>query len=180
MIFLGIDPGLQRTGYGVIRQSGNALALVGCGVITSNAADLLPLRLKALAEGVQDVIAQFAPLEAGVEETFVNVNAQSTLKLGQARGAILLALAQANISIHEYAANLVKKSIVGSGHAEKAQVTAMVQMLLPGCGKHGPDAMDALAVAICHAHHRKANAQLAVGSDGAAGYSSMLTGGSKP
>jgi crossover junction endodeoxyribonuclease RuvC len=180
MIFLGIDPGLQRTGYGVIRQSGNALALLGCGVITSNAEDALPLRLKALAEGVQDVIARFMPVEAGVEETFVNVNAQSTLKLGQARGAILLALAQANMPTYEYAATLVKKSVVGSGHAEKAQISAMVQMLLPGCGKHGADAMDALAVAICHAHHRTMYAQLPVGSGPRGDYSAMLTGSRKP
>ncbi len=131
-VILGIDPGLQRTGWGVIRQSGNALSLVGCGVLTSEAGDDLALRLRQLSEGI-----------AGA----------STLKLGQARGALLLTLAQARLPVSEYAATLVKKSIVGAGRAEKNQVAQMVQILLPGCAKHGADAMDALAVAITHAHH---------------------------
>ena len=153
-VVLGIDPGLQRTGWGVIRQSGNALSLLGCGVVKSDAADELACRLKLLSEGLSEVIARYRPEEAAVEETFVSVNGQSTLKLGQARGAILLTLAQAQLPIAEYAATLVKKSIVGAGRAEKSQVARMVQILLPGCGSHGADAMDALGVAICHAHHR--------------------------
>jgi crossover junction endodeoxyribonuclease RuvC len=108
-----------------------------------------------LGNELGSVIARYQPHEAAVEETFVNVNAQSTLKLGQARGALLLALAQAGLPVSEYAATLVKKSIVGVGRAEKNQVARMVQVLLPGCGKHGADAMDALAVAICHANHSR-------------------------
>jgi len=154
-IILGIDPGLQRTGYGIITQSGNSLSLVACGVIKSNTDDALAYRLKMLSEELNKVITRTQPHEAAIEETFVNVNAQSTLKLGQARGALLLTLAQAGLPVSEYAATLVKKSIVGAGRADKNQVAQMVQILLPGCGKHGADAMDALAVAICHAHHRK-------------------------
>ncbi len=156
-LILGIDPGLQRTGYGIIKQSGNTLSLVTCGVIKSDASDDLAYRLKLLSDGVNEVIKQFAPHEAAIEETFVSVNGMSTLKLGQARGALLLTLARAQLPIAEYAATLVKKSIVGAGRADKNQVAQMVQMLLPGCGKHGADAMDALAIAICHAHHRKFN-----------------------
>jgi crossover junction endodeoxyribonuclease RuvC len=152
---LGIDPGLQRTGWGVIRQSGNALSLVACGVIKSDNTDDLSVRLYALGLGLSEVIAKYIPDEAAVEETFVSVNGASTLKLGQARGALLLTLAQAKLPICEYAATLVKKSIVGAGRAEKHQVAQMVRILLPGCGEYGADAMDALAVAITHAHHRK-------------------------
>jgi len=116
----------------------------------------LSSRILHISNELGSVIAQYKPHEAAVEETFVNVNAQSTLKLGQARGAILLTLAQSGLPVFEYAATLVKKSIVGAGRAEKHQVSQMVQILLPGCGKHSADAMDALAVAICHAHHSKA------------------------
>lgn len=154
IIILGIDPGLQRTGWGVIAQNGNALSLVACGVLKSDAEDGLAYRIKLLGDGLHDVIARYKPQESAIEETFVSVNGQSTLKLGQARGALLLTLAQANLPIAEYAATKVKKSIVGAGRAEKNQVAQMVQILLPGCGKFGADAMDALAVAICHAHHR--------------------------
>ena len=153
MILLGIDPGLQRTGWGVIRQNGNALSFVGCGVVKSDSADDLAVRLKGLGEGISKVIAQYCPDESAIEETFVSVNGASTLKLGQARGAILLTLALAGLPVAEYAATLVKKSIVGAGRAEKHQVAQMVRMLLPGCGEFGADAMDALAVAITHANH---------------------------
>jgi crossover junction endodeoxyribonuclease RuvC len=153
-IILGIDPGLQRTGWGVIKSVGNSVSFIGCGTITSEASDDLAYRVKWLSDELTKIIQQYRPEEAAIEETFVSVNGQSTLKLGQARGALLLTLAQAHLLIEEYAATLVKKSIVGAGRAEKPQVAQMVQILLPGCGKHGPDAMDALAIAICHAHHR--------------------------
>jgi crossover junction endodeoxyribonuclease RuvC len=157
MIILGIDPGLQRTGYGVIKQTGNSLSFIACGVVASDRAEDLSLRLSALSNGISQVIARHQPQEAAIEETFVSVNGASTLKLGQARGALLLTLAQASLPTSEYAATLVKKSIVGAGRAEKNQVAQMVRMLLPGCGEGGADAMDALAVAITHAHHRKSN-----------------------
>ncbi len=154
-IILGIDPGLQRTGFGVIKQSGNALSFVACGVVKSDAEEDLCRRLSTLSTQLTKIIAQYRPEESAIEETFVSVNGASTLKLGQARGALLLTLAQAGLPVAEYAATLVKKSIVGAGRAEKHQVAQMVRMLLPGCGEGGADAMDALAVAITHAHHRK-------------------------
>lgn len=155
MIILGIDPGLQRTGWGIISYKGNALSLIACGVIKTEKDEKGKIAERVLHIGNElgKIIALHKPQTSAVEETFVNVNAQSTLKLGQARGAILLALAQAGLPVAEYAATLVKKSIVGAGRAEKHQVAQMVQILLPGCGKHSADAMDALAVAICHAHH---------------------------
>jgi crossover junction endodeoxyribonuclease RuvC len=158
-LILGIDPGLQRTGFGVIKQSGNALSFVACGVVKSDAGEDLCARLVALSTAIAGVIAQYRPQEAAIEETFVSVNGASTLKLGQARGALLLTLAQAGLPTCEYAATLVKKSIVGAGRAEKHQVAEMVRMLLPGCALHGADAMDALAVAITHAHHRGVGGQ---------------------
>jgi len=198
-IILGIDPGLQKTGWGVIKQSNNSFTFLSCGVIKSETVvrvrggvlydlptpkrsrpgfaqagdlaggivrsaiggsvppDKIPLasRILQISNELGSIIAKYQPTESAVEETFVNVNGQSTLKLGQARGAIMLTLAQAGLPISEYAATLVKKSIVGAGRADKNQISQMVQMILPGCGKHGEDAMDALAVAICHAHHRK-------------------------
>lgn len=152
---LGIDPGLVRTGWGVIRMEGNRLVFVDGGVLAPGSALPLPERLRVLHAGLERIIAQHAPAEAAVEETFVNRNGASTLKLGQARGAILLSLSLARIGVHEYAATLVKKTVTGSGHGEKEQVARMVHMLLPGCRNLTVDAMDALAVAICHAHHRK-------------------------
>lgn len=155
-IILGIDPGLQRTGWGIIQYNGNALSFVECGVIkTDSETKAIASRVLHISNEICKLIALHKPQEAAVEETFVNVNGQSTLKLGQARGAILLTLAQAGLPTAEYAATLVKKSIVGAGRAEKNQVAQMVQLLMPGCGKHGADAMDALAVAICHAHHSR-------------------------
>src|SRR6185369_9546143 len=149
------DPGLQKTGWGIIKQSGNSLSLVDCGTIKTEIPEdkSIASRLLQLGNELSRIIARYQPQETAVEETFVNVNAQATLKLGQARGAILLALAQSGLPVSEYAATLVKKSVVGVGRAEKNQVAQMVQILLPGCGKHGADAMDALAVAICHANH---------------------------
>lgn len=154
MILLGVDPGLQRTGYGIIQVSGNALSYVACGVLKTDQKAPLPARLESLHRQLDGVIACHRPQEAAIEETFVNTSGQSTLKLGQARGALLLTLALAGLPVCEYAATLVKKSVVGAGRAEKEQVAHMVQLLLPGCGKHGLDAMDALAIAICHANHR--------------------------
>lgn len=159
---LGIDPGLQKTGYGLIRSQGNALSFVACGVLKSDSADDLATRLSQLNAQLNDIIALHKPQEAAIEETFVNVSGQSTLKLGQARGALLLTLSLAGLKVSEYAATQVKKSVVGAGRAEKTQVAHMVQLLLPGCGSHGADAMDALAVAICHAHHRLSPQLIAV------------------
>lgn len=156
MLILGIDPGLQKTGWGIIKRNGNAISFIGCGIIrTDSEIKSISPRLQHLSNELAGVIAKYLPGESAVEETFVNVNGQSTLKLGQARGAILLTLAQSGLHVSEYAATLVKKSIVGAGRADKNQVSQMVQILLPGCGKHGADAMDALAVAICHAHHTR-------------------------
>jgi len=155
-IIIGIDPGLQKTGWGIIRRVGNALSFIACGTITtdSDIKSIAP-RIFHIHTLLSEIITQYKPEEAAIEETFVNVNGQSTLKLGQARGAILLTLALQNLKISEYAATLVKKSVVGAGRADKEQVARMVQLILPTCGKHGKDAMDALAVAICHAHHAK-------------------------
>lgn len=153
MKLLGLDPGLRVTGWGVIEVIDNRLRHVADGAVTSDADDPLAVRLAALYDGVAAVIAQFAPDAAAVEETFVNRNAASTLKLGQARGVVLLAPARAGLPVAEYATNLVKKSVVGAGHAAKTQVGMMVRTLLPGARLETPDAADALAVAICHAHH---------------------------
>ena len=153
MRVLGLDPGLRHTGWGVIDVAGNRLSYVADGV--AHAPTDLPLaeRLVALFRQVIDVLERFRPDEAAVEETFVNKNAASTLKLGVARGVVLLAPAERGLPVAEYSANLVKKSVVGAGHADKAQVQMMVRRLLPGCAIATPDAADALAVANCHAHH---------------------------
>jgi len=153
MRILGLDPGLRHTGWGVIDVAGNRLTHVADGV--AHAAVDMPLasRLSALFRQILAVLEQFRPDEAAVEETFVNKNPASTLKLGVARGVVLLAPAERGLPVAEYSANMVKKSVVGAGHAEKAQVESMVRRLLPGCALAAPDAADALAVAICHAHH---------------------------
>ena len=153
MIILGLDPGLGTTGWGVIAADGNRLSHVANGQIKTDAKAALAERLCVLFDGLGAVIAAHAPTGAGVEEVFVNTNPQSTLKLGQARGVCLLAAARSGIVVGEYAARLVKKAIVGTGSAEKAQVHAMVARLLPGAAIAGADAADALAVAITHAHH---------------------------
>jgi crossover junction endodeoxyribonuclease RuvC len=153
MRVLGLDPGLRHTGWGVIDVAGNRLSHVADGVV--HAPTDLPLaeRLVALFRQLNLVIERFQPDEAAVEESFVNKNAASTLKLGVARGVVLLAPAERGVPVAEYSANLIKKSVVGAGHAEKAQVQMMVRRLLPGCAIVEADAADALAVAICHAHH---------------------------
>lgn len=153
-IILGIDPGLQRMGWGIIEYKANHLIFIACGTVKTDAKLSLAERLVMLHEGVAHLIEHYKPTNAAIEETFVNVNGASTLKLGQARGAILLSLALGGLIPGEYSANLVKKSITGNGHAAKEQVTHMVNLLLPGACTKEPDAADALAIAICHAHHR--------------------------
>jgi crossover junction endodeoxyribonuclease RuvC len=150
---LGLDPGLGTTGWGLIEAEGNRLGHVANGQIKTDTFMPLARRLAALADALEVLIADHAPAAAAVEEVFVNKNPQSTLKLGQARGVVLMCAARAGIEVGEYSPSLVKKAVVGTGGAEKAQVHAMVSRLLPGVKIAGPDAADALAVAITHAHH---------------------------
>ena len=150
---LGLDPGLGTTGWGLIEANGNRLRHIANGQIRTDAAHSLPRRLAHLAGQLEALLADHAPEAAAVEEVFVNQNPQSTLKLGQARGVVLMVAARAGIEVGEYAPRLVKKAVVGTGAAEKVQVHAMVQRLLPGVQIAGADAADALAVAITHAHH---------------------------
>src|ERR1700742_1758825 len=151
---LGIDPGLRRTGWGVIEIEGNRLTFVGCGSVEP--ADDLPLasRLLAIHEGLAGVLGDFRPAEAAVEQTFVNKDGVATLKLGQARRRGMLAPAMFGISVAEYAPNQVKKTVVGAGHADKNQIMVMLKVLLPKAEPKSSDAADALAIAITHAHHR--------------------------
>jgi crossover junction endodeoxyribonuclease RuvC len=151
---LGLDPGLRKTGWGVVLSEGSKLGFIACGCIESSAGFSLAERLRQLHDGIAGVIAAHAPDEAAVEETFVNRDPQSALKLGQARGIALVVPALAGLSVAEYAANLVKKTVVGVGHADKIQVQAMIRVLLPKAEAKNADAADALAVAICHAQHR--------------------------
>lgn len=150
---LGLDPGLGTTGWGLIEADGNRLRHIANGQITTKTSAQLPQRLASLGEQLEALIAEHHPDSAAVEEVFVNQNPQSTLKLGQARGVVIMIAARARIGVGEYAARLVKKAVVGVGNAEKAQVHAMVARLLPGAKIAGSDAADALAVAITHAHH---------------------------
>lgn len=158
MRILGLDPGLQHTGWGVITAGGNSLRHIGNGTISTDSALSLAERLVQLAEGLEQVIAAWTPDVAAVEETFVNKNPTSTLKLGLARGVVLLTPARAGLHVAEYPANLVKKSVVGAGHARKEQVQMMIKVLLPGVELASADAADALAVAIAHAHHGQTRA----------------------
>jgi crossover junction endodeoxyribonuclease RuvC len=153
MLILGLDPGLGTTGWGLIRAEGNRLSHCANGRLRTDSAAPLPRRLAHLDTMLDALLADHAPEAAAVEEVFVNANPQSTLKLGQARGVVICAAARAGLEVGEYAARLVKKAVVGTGNADKAQVHAMVARLLPGTKIDGPDAADALAVAICHAHH---------------------------
>ncbi|MDQ2764508.1 MAG: crossover junction endodeoxyribonuclease RuvC [Pseudomonadota bacterium] len=153
MIILGLDPGLATTGWGVIRAEGNRLSHIANGHLKTDNKEALARRLSHLDSMISALIADHAPASAAVEEVFVNTNPQSTLKLAHARGVIMAAAGRSGIDVGEYAARLVKKAIVGTGAAEKAQVHAMVARLLPGIKIVGADAADALAVAICHAHH---------------------------
>ena len=153
MLILGLDPSLTSTGWGLIRAEGNRLSHVGNGQLKTASSEALPQRLSHLATQMEALLVDTAPDCSAVEEVFVNKNAQSTLKLAQARGVVLMVAARAGIDTTEYAARFVKKAVVGVGNADKVQVHAMVQRLLPGVAIAGPDAADALAVAITHAHH---------------------------
>ena len=153
MIILGLDPGLGTTGWGVIRAEGNRLTHVANGQIKTDTTAALPRRLSNLYAALLEVIRTERPNGAAVEEVLGNTNAQSTLKLGQARGVVLLAAAGAGLAIGEYHPSTVKKAVVGTGGADKRQIQAMMAVLLPGAKLAGPDAADALAVAITHAHH---------------------------
>jgi crossover junction endodeoxyribonuclease RuvC len=152
---LGIDPGLRRTGWGVIDVTGNRLSFVACGSVETSERAALAERLVVIHDGLKRVLDGFHPSEAAVEATFVNKDAAATLKLGQARGVALLVPGQAGLIVAEYAPNVVKKSIVGAGHGDKAQVRMMVGVLLPRADPQSDDAADALAVAVTHAHHRQ-------------------------
>ncbi len=154
MRLLGIDPGLRFTGWGVLEAEGNRLRHVADGVIATDSTDDVPSRLKMLDDALAEILSRYAPAEAAVEETYVNRNATATLKLGYARGVALLAPARAGIPVFEYGAKTVKMAVVGTGAADKDQVGQMVRRLLPGAAQKRADAADALAVAICHAHHR--------------------------
>lgn len=152
---LGIDPGLRRTGWGVIACEGNRLVFVACGSVETHERAALSARLVAIHDGLARVVEDFAPDEAAVEQTFVNRDGASTLKLGQARGIAMLIPARAGLAVAEYAPNLVKKTIVGAGHAEKTQIRMMIGVLLPKADPRSEDAADALAIAVTHAHHRQ-------------------------
>ena len=150
---LGLDPGLGTTGWGLIQAEGNRLSHIANGQLKTASSEPLPKRLSHLAAQLEALLADHRPEAAAVEEVFVNKNPQSTLKLGQARGVALMVAARAGLEVGEYAPRLVKKAVVGTGGAEKAQVHAMVARLLPGAKIAGDDAADALAVALTHAHH---------------------------
>ena len=153
---IGIDPGLRNTGWGIIEAEGTRLSYVADGSVHSDADSPLATRLLQIHTQLAEILLRHTPDEAAIEETFVNKDARATLKLGQARGAAMLAPALAGISVAEYAPNVVKKSVVGAGHAEKDQVKHMVKVLLPRAELNTADSIDALAIAICHAHHRGA------------------------
>jgi crossover junction endodeoxyribonuclease RuvC len=149
---LGIDPGLRHTGWGMLVACGNRLSFVAAGRINADPTLSLAERLLVIAQGLESVATLHAPTEAAIEETFVNGNAASALKLGQARGAAIVAAARAGLRVAEYSANKIKQSVTGYGHADKGQIQAMIRILLPGSGALAADAADALAVAITHAH----------------------------
>lgn len=157
---IGIDPGLRRCGWGVIESTGNRLAFVACGTLLPPVKDDLASRLRELHTQLMDVLVAHKPDEAAVEETFVNQGARSALQLGQARGVVLMTPALHGLPVAEYAANLIKKSVVGTGHADKDQIQLMVKTLMPQADFKDADAADALAIAICHAHHRTLHQRL--------------------
>lgn len=161
---LGIDPGLRRTGWGIVDIDGNRLGFVGCGSHLTDERRPLGERLVAIHDALVRTLDEFRPHEAAVEATFVNINGAATLKLGQARGIAMLVPAKAGLSVAEYAPNLVKKTVVGAGHADKTQIRVMIGVLLPKAEPQSDDAADALAIAICHAHHRQAAALKVVAS----------------
>lgn len=161
---LGVDPGLRRTGWGVVAMRGNALSFIAAGTVRAPFDGELAMRLAAIYEGLDEVVRTHRPDEAAVEQTFVNRDGAATLKLGQARGIALVVPARAGIVVAEYAPNAVKKTIVGAGHADKGQIRAMVRVLLPLAKFDSDDEADALAIAICHAHHRQSVALRVVAS----------------
>lgn len=152
---LGIDPGLRRTGWGVVVIDGNRLSFIACGSVDTDGKADLATRLVTIHDGLRRVVDAHAPDEAAVESTFVNRDATATLKLGQARGVAMLVPAVCGLSVAEYAPNLIKKTVVGAGHADKAQIRMMIGVLLPKADPRSDDAADALAIAVCHAHHRQ-------------------------
>jgi crossover junction endodeoxyribonuclease RuvC len=152
---LGIDPGLRRTGWGMVTIDGNRLSYIACGSVETDHKAALAARLVVIHDGLRQVVAEFTPDEAAVEATFVSKDASATLKLGQARGIAMLVPALAGLAVAEYAPNLIKKTIVGAGHGEKAQIRMMIGVLLPKAAPQSDDAADALAIAVCHAHHRQ-------------------------
>jgi crossover junction endodeoxyribonuclease RuvC len=151
---LGIDPGLRHTGWGLIEADGNALVFLACGSVETSERAALSVRLLTIHDGLARIVEEFRPDEAAVEATFVNRDATATLKLGQARGIAMLIPARAGLPVAEYAPNLVKKTIVGAGHAEKPQIRLMIGVLLPKADPQSEHAADALAIAVTHAHHR--------------------------
>ncbi|GLQ38110.1 crossover junction endodeoxyribonuclease RuvC [Rhizobium albus] len=155
---MGIDPGLRRTGWAMVDALGNSLRFVGSGTIRSDEKCDLATRLKQLHEGLAAKLHELKPDEAAVEQTFVNKDAVATLKLGQARGVVMLVPALAGLPVAEYAPNAVKKTVIGVGHGDKAQIHMMVKVLLPKATFDTDDAADAIAIAICHAHHRQSAA----------------------
>jgi crossover junction endodeoxyribonuclease RuvC len=155
---IGIDPGLRRTGWGVVESDGNRLIFVGCGSVEPPDTLSLSNRLLAIHDGLSAVLREFVPVEAAVEQTFVNKDGVATLKLGQARGVAMLVPAMFGLSVAEYAPNQVKKTVVGAGHADKNQIAVMLKILLPKAEPKSPDAADALAIAVTHAHHRQSSA----------------------
>jgi crossover junction endodeoxyribonuclease RuvC len=152
---LGIDPGLRRTGWGIVVIDGNRLSYVACGSLATDGKAALAVRLLSIHDGLRQVVSDHSPDEAAVEATFVSKDGSATLKLGQARGIAMLVPAIAGLPVAEYAPNLVKKTIVGAGHCEKAQIRMMIGVLLPKASPQSDDAADALAIAVCHAHHRQ-------------------------
>lgn len=153
MRIIGIDPGLNHTGWGVIEQVDNRLVFIACGRVSPKPSLPVEARLAALHEGLTQVFQEYRPAHVGIEETFMNNNASSAIRLGMARGAAFLVPGRLGLSVHEYAANQIKKAVTGAGHAGKGQIGAMVRMLLPLAEIESEDAADALAIAICHAHH---------------------------
>ncbi len=160
MRVLGIDPGLERTGWGIIESEGSRLSFIAAGVIRSKPTETMAVRLCRIDRELSQILETYRPDTAAIEETFVNKNANSSLKLGQARGVAILAPARCGLEVAEYAANTVKKSVVGAGHAAKDQIGMMIKVLLPTSGDLAADAADALAVAICHAHHAPSSRNL--------------------
>jgi crossover junction endodeoxyribonuclease RuvC len=180
MRVIGLDPGLRRTGWGVIEAEGNRLRHVANGVVSSDPARSLAERLVQLHEGLAAVLAEHGPEEAAVETSLANKNPASTLKLGMARGIALLTPALSALPVAEYLPMIVKKAVVGTGHASKEQVAMMVGRLLPGCAIANADAADALAVAICHAHTAASGRRWAEAEAGAAAGAARIAGGGRP